>query len=462
MTASRLLAGLLGALLPLAAPARAQPVLAGTVTIPGAATDLFAAAEPGPNTNRLGGFFSDLYFDRPTGAYYGLADRGPGGGTIAYDARVQRFRLDVDPATGAIGGFALARTIALTDADGRALNGLDPARLNGAAGVMGRSLDPEGFVVGRGGTFFVSDEYGPAVLEFDAEGRLLRRFSPPANLVPREPGGAVNLVAGRPTIAAGRQDNRGYEGLAISPDGSRLYAILQDPLVEEGDPDGRRARNLRIVEYGTATGQPGRQFIYQLDTLASINAAMPGTGQRLGADVQGRGIGVSSLTALNAQEFLVIERDGRGAGVDDPLGTAPIGSKRVYRVNLAGATDVSGLSLAGTNELPPGVVPASKSLFLDVAAALAAAGQKMPEKLEGLTIGPRLADGSYAVLIGTDNDFSVTQTGAGVQSDVCAGVDAAGLVALGAACPAGQALLPTYLYSFKANLPGYEPQARDR
>lgn len=461
MPAPRPFAGLLGALLLLAAPARAEPVLAGALAIPGGATDLFPADAPGANSNRLGGFFSDLHFDRPTGAYYGLADRGPGGGTLSYDTRVQRFTLDVDPATGAIGGFVLARTIVFTDADGRALNALDPARLNGDPGVLGRSFDPEGFAVGRGGTFYVSDEYGPAVLEFDRDGRLLRRFATPANLVPRERGGAVNLVAGPPTLAAGRQDNRGFEGLAITPDGSRLYAILQGPLVEEGDPNGRYARHLRIVEYSTSTGQPGRQFLYALDPVASINGAIPAPEHRFRADAQGRAIGVSSLTALNAEEFLVIERDTRGVGVEDPLGVAPVGSKRVYRIGLAGATDVSGLSLAGTNEPPPGVVPVSKTLFLDVAVALAVAGLAVPEKLEGLTIGPRLADGGYAVLIGSDNDFAVTQGRAGGQADVCAGGGAASQVALGAACPAGQALLPTYLYSFKASIPGYQPQARD-
>jgi hypothetical protein len=41
-----------------------------------------------------------------------------------------------------------------------------------------------------------------------------------------------------------------------------------------------------------------------------------------------------------------------------------------------------------------------------------------PEKWEGLTIGPRLKDGSYLVLAGTDNDYSVTQNGTGTQFDV--------------------------------------------
>jgi hypothetical protein len=30
---------------------------------------------------------------------------------------------------------------------------------------------------------------------------------------------------------------------------------------------------------------------------------------------------------------------------------------------------------------------------------------------EGLAVGPQLNDGSYMLLLGNDNDFSVTQTG---------------------------------------------------
>jgi hypothetical protein len=57
--------------------------------------------------------------------------------------------------------------------------------------------------------------------------------------------------------------------------------------------------------------------------------------------------------------------------------------------------------------------------FLDLDAdTLAALGNRSPEKWEGLTIGPRLANGSYLLLAGTDNDYSVTQNANGVQFDV--------------------------------------------
>jgi hypothetical protein len=57
---------------------------------------------------------------------------------------------------------------------------------------------------------------------------------------------------------------------------------------------------------------------------------------------------------------------------------------------------VSGISLAGTNDLNS-ITPVSKTVFLDIAADIQNAGQIIPEKLEGLTIGTKLNDGTYSI-----------------------------------------------------------------
>ena len=425
--------------------------LVNTISIPGGNTDLFPSSGNSANVNRLGGFFSDLYYDRYNNVYYGLADRGPGGGTIAYQTRVQKFALDVNPATGAISNFNLLDTILLTN-NGSSFNGLNPRELNGNAGTLGLSLDPEGFAIAPNGNFYISDEYGPSVYEFSPNGSLVRAFQTPDNLLPRESSGNLNYVDGRGTITSGRQDNRGFEGVTLSPDGRKLFALLQDPLVNEGaSNDGRRSRNLRLVEFDTAMGQSTAQYIYQVEALADINNRIPGTANDFSATAQGRNIGISAITALNNNEFLVLERDNRGVGEADPTSVAPVASKRVYKINLAGATNVSGISLAGTNSLPSGVTAVSKSLFLDIADILKTTGQIIPEKFEGLAVGPQLTDGSYAILIGTDNDFSVTQTGSGTQFDVCTNGTTSTQVTIDSPCPTGQPLIPTYLYSFKVS-----------
>ena len=52
------------------------------------------------------------------------------------------------------------------------------------------------------------------------------------------------------------------------------------------------------------------------------------------------------------------------------------------------------------------MIPVRKSVFLDLLdPAWALAGESMPEKIEGLTFGPVLADGRQTLLVSTDNDF---------------------------------------------------------
>ena len=442
--------GLLLAAAALPAPAAASITFTGNLAIAGEATDL-SGYGPEFGANRLS-FGSDLIYDAATNLYYGITDRGPGGGLVDFAPRVHAFSLSFDPVTHAPTGFTLQSTTIFRDETGSVFSGFNPTLLNGNVSTLGRSFDPEGLARLPNGNFLVSDEYGPSVYEFKPDGSLVRRFEVPANLVPKQPDGTVNYVDGRPTITEGRQDNRGYEGITVSNDGTKAHAIMQDPLVNEGaQNDGRRSRNVRIVEYDLATGKPARQFVYQLEALSDINDRIDGTANDFSATNQGRSIGASAIIAAADGSFLVIERDNRGRGVEDPGGTSAIGSKRIYRITLDGATDVSGLSLAGSNALPQGVVPVGKTLFLDIQAMLKAAGLDSVEKLEGVAFGPQLANGLYSLIIASDNDFSVTQTGQfGNQSDVCSsGVGGTTMqVPIGAGCPAGMTLLPTQVYAF--------------
>lgn len=401
------------------------------------------------NLNRFG-FYSDLVYDAKSGYWYALSDRGPGGGVIDYATRVQRLRIPYNDRTGAIGQPVVEKTILFSGEDGAVFNGLNPQLLNNDVAKLGLSFDPEGLAIGKGGHFFVADEYGPSLYEFTSSGKFIRALQTPANLVPRTSSDTRDYVNGRPTIVHGRQDNRGYEGLTFNKSGNKLYAVMQDPLVDEGSGnDGRRSNNLRVVEFDVASGRVSAQYVYPLESIATLNAIDPSTGDDFSATNQGRSIGLSAIHALSDTEFLVLERDNRGLGVEPTA--APL-HKRVYRISIAGATDVSGLSLAGSNNLPANVVSVSKVQEVDLVAALRASGARdIPEKLEGLAIGPRLANGRHLVLIGSDNDYSVTQTGAGEQFEVCVNRSTGERVSdvpLAGACPAGMNRIPGTLLAF--------------
>src|SRR4029078_11713876 len=182
----------------------------------------------GANFNRLGGFGSDLYYDRYRDEYYGLVDRGPGGGFVPYDTRVQRFKLNVDPASGSISNFQLQATIPFKTADGSAnFDGANSFLLYGDMSTLGVSFDPEALVVAPNGHFFVADEYGPSLYEFAplsvggaVEARFQRTLAVPDMFRPVDNLGQTNYLAERttsPALVRGRQDNPGFEGLGISP-----------------------------------------------------------------------------------------------------------------------------------------------------------------------------------------------------------------------------------------------------
>ncbi len=179
--------------------------------------------------------------------------------------------------------------------------------------------------------------------------------------------------------ASGRQANGGMEGLAISPDGKKLFAMMQRPLLQDSQPaaDGKRiGRFNRLLEIDVVSGATC-EFVYPLDKSSN---------------------GVSEILAINAHEFLLIERDSKeGLEATD---------KRITRIDVRGATDVSHVDVLPVNELPSGIHSVQKSLFLDLLdPKFGLAGEHFPEKVEGLAFGPNLADGRRLLLIAVDNDF---------------------------------------------------------
>ena len=439
---------LLGIALALAlAPATADVVssvnFVNGITISGGSQDL----STGNAVDRRVGFFSDIYYDPNRKEWWGLSDRGPGGGLLSYETRVQRFTIDI-AANGAISNFKIAQTVKFQDSApfGNApFNGIAPTPNN----VLGRAFDPEGLVIHpKTGNLLVSDEYGPSLIEFDRNGTLLRRFTTPANLIPR------NAATGTPNFAddsgntAGKRTNRGFEGLAISPDGKFTYAMLQSAMLDEGGGNGVYSR---IVKFDTATGTAVAQYAYRMDTA-------------------GQGRGISSLVALGNDKFLVLERNNRGVGVGAAVSPA---DKAVYEIDLATATDVTNITLPATGAFAGAVTKSTKKIDLD-ANTLNALGNKSPEKWEGLAVGPQLDNGLYLILAGTDNDYSVTQSGSGTQFDVWFDFSLADPYANSLQCPIGTILncfltlngnaspwtnnlelLPGVLHAYTASLDGF-------
>jgi len=102
--------------------------------------------------------------------------------------------------------------------------------------------------------------------------------------------------------------------------------------------------------------------------------------------------GLSDLVALTDSSFLVVERSGSEKGV----------VVRIYRADIDSATDV----LQSPSLVVPPVLPMFKSLVTDLTTT---PGLTPLDNIEGITLGPRLRDGRYSVVLVSDDNFLLTQ-----------------------------------------------------
>ncbi len=360
-----------------AAPrAAAEVVLLGKTSFPGDATDkshLTDRLSDGSPHNRLGGHGSGIAYTGRGNRYVMVNDRGPADGTTAFRCRVQLVDVAVAPGARSPVTAVLHDTVLLADEEGRPFVGLASA-FDAARPAASLRFDPEGVRVGRTGTVFLSDEYGPYVYEFDLRGKRLRSLLVPAKFLIANPRAREEEEIAANT--SGRVANKGMEGLAITPDGGKLLGAMQSPLIQDG---GRQGTNIRLLEIDVKSGA-SREFVYPLTTA---------------------GLVVSEIVAVNDREFLVLERDskrGKEAAV-----------KKLFRIDLAAATDVKDRQHLPKDGLPEGVVAVRKSLFLDLLdPRLGLAGEDFPAKIEGLAFGPDLPDGRHLLLVTNDNDHVAT------------------------------------------------------
>jgi hypothetical protein len=359
-------------LAPGAPPAPVEPIrLIGTAVIDAQTLDRSGLTDmlgPTPHA-RFGGWGSAMAQTAEPGVYLVLSDRGPRDGAADYLCRWHRVRVEVEPGSASPVRFELLETVMMRDGR-RALIGAERALPGDDPGAPWR-FDPEGVRVMPDGEVLVSDEYGPWVFRFDAQGRKTGELPVPAKF--RVPSPRPEAEQELRENTRGRVPNRGLEGLAITPDAAHAVAILQSPLIQDG---GREGENVRLIVWDLKTGAT-REHVYVLDSPS---------------------LGLNEILAISATQFLVIERDGREGR------RARV--KKITRIDLDGASDVSAIDALPKQGLPEGVRPVRKSDFLDLLHPdFGLAGDHFPAKVEALCWGPDLPDGSRLLLVASDNDF---------------------------------------------------------
>jgi hypothetical protein len=378
--------------------------------IPESTTPFFAEASnpkvlsTAPNGTVIynGGFGSSMAVDPndPT-VYYLLTDRGPNAAGATANSIIFG-KADFTPQIGrfhVVGNqLVLERTILLKDASGNPLTGLPNPAGQGRTGEIALDLngqviapnpsgiDSEGMVLLSDGTFWISDEYGPHIVHFDATGKTIERINP-----------FGTGTGGRtlPRVLARRRPNRGMEGLTITPDGKTLVGLMQSPMYNPSSAAVSGSTVIRIVTFDIATGAT-KQYVYLME-----NASLTGC---------------SEIAAITNTTFLALERDGDYGG--NPA--KPAAFKRIYKFDLAGATDISdptngdGGKLYGGQTVEQlknsaglqsaGVVPVTKTLVFDLLAQISPVYPH--DKAEGLVL-----IGTNKLAISNDDDFGVVDNG---------------------------------------------------
>lgn len=216
--------------------------------------------------------------------FFALEDNGFGSKANSADflLRIVRLRLDFKTRRGGAGEVKVVSSVVLTDPDRRA--GFPLVRADRR--LTGADFDPESLVIAPDGTFWIGEEFGPFLLHFSPAGTLLEApFAIPNVASPDDP-------LKRP---ANLKSSRGFEGLALWPNGGFMFGVL------EGALNGQDARRLPLYLFG----------LNPVD-VSSFGRLMPDERfYRLDAVAEGeKPHSIGEMTCYGYNKFLVIERDG--------------------------------------------------------------------------------------------------------------------------------------------------------
>jgi hypothetical protein len=257
-------------------------------------------------------------------------------------------------------------------------------------------FDTEGLVQLPDGSYWISEEYRPSLAWMTAEGQVQGRLTPAGQVLE---GADMESLDVLPAAYGDRQDNRGFESLAVSKDGRTVWVMLQSPLDHPHAAAAAATGNVRMLAIDVATKKPVGEYVYRAGRPTAEGWARTGAPPE---DVK-----LCAMSALDDGRLLVLEQSDGGVA-------------ELYLVSFEAATNLLDAALAEPIEpvgdlSAAGVAMLGKTLVADLAPHLSAmadhvtdgqwrkSGDEPPGlKLEGLAILD-----PHRVAIVNDNDFNI-------------------------------------------------------
>lgn len=228
--------------------------------------------------------------------------------------------------------------------------------VTGGVSVPGLGGDSEGIALRPGTeTAWVSDEISSSITEF--------------NLSTGAKTGSVAV----PDIyrPANVQGNFGLEALSYGAD--KLWTSNEEALKPDGSISTTRSGSwVRIQQFGGEDLAPATQYAYRTDRIAGMSPFI---------DVERSGL--VDLLALPDGRVLALEREVGGF--------LPTFRSRIYQLDFTSATDVATLPTL------------TEGGFTAVEKRLLWQGAFLLDNFEGITLGPKLNNGAYSIVLVSDD-----------------------------------------------------------
>lgn len=384
------------------------PVLVSTAVLPDIALATASNGAIGGSVANdqgvlLGGVGSDLYHVPGDAAdiFYVVSDRGPNNDTVQPDKSagtgfvVPTFSPLILKVKLTGTSVQILETIAIKTKTGAGVTGLPNVKGYDAVptdvkGITSDSLynlaglDTEGLVKTANGEFWVVDEYAPSLAQLSSTGAVKARYVPAG-----WKGNATTFKAVKsiPEIYLKRKANRGFEALALTPDGKTLFVGLQSPLLNPSKAVGDASLATRILRFDIASKNFTGEYVFGFEKVSVVDAKA----------TKNSDLKLSALVALDSNTLLVQERTDNSyllstITIDDNANI--LGSKWDLAATTPSLESYTG---AGTNAEIEALIAASKKKIVFNSTSI----PSMPGKIEGVAV----LDANHIVVV-NDNDFN--------------------------------------------------------
>jgi len=295
------------------------------------------------------------------------------------------------------------------------------------------TLDIEGIIASLDGTYWISDEYGPYIYHYTANGTLIQTIQPPEAFLPLSSDGILNFTS-VVDPDTGRGGNKGFEGLTLDAANNVLYAMLQEATIQDGGSDKTTAQYTRMVAYDIADATTVRptlvgEWVVPLPVSTSKNTVRA----------------CSEIHFVSDNIFFALSRDGNGNGDGNTTDDTTSKYKQADLFSISQATNIAGSDfddpstpVAPNGVLDSSVTPATYVSFVNYIDPVQIArfglhnggiedSTLVNEKWESFALAP-VGDpanpNDYFLFTASDNDFLTTNgISLGIPYDAGVNVD---------------------------------------